>query len=294
MALRLAAVLAAVPLCVGAAGHGADGAARAPLLLAAGDIAACDSNGDEQTAAILRAHPSAVVATLGDNVYPDGLLDEFERCYAPTWGVAKNRTKPAAGNHEYRTDDAAGYFAYFGRRAGNPGRGWYSYRLGTWHVIVLNSNCAHVGGCGRGSAQERWLRRALAGKRTTCTLAYWHHSRFSSGLHGGSSATAAFWAALYESGADVVLSGHDHVYERFAPQTPSARPAPARGIRAFVVGTGGAGLYGFRAAQPNSRVRLAEYGVLALTLGPGRYSWRFLAADRGVRDSGSARCVRAR
>jgi acid phosphatase type 7 len=295
MTLRLAVLLAAVPLCVGAAEPAADVAARAPLLLAAGDIAACDSNGDEQTAAVLRAHPRAVVATLGDNVYEDGRLDEFQRCYAPTWGVAKNRTKPAAGNHDYGTEAAAGYFAYFGRRAGHPARGWYSYRLGTWHVIVLNSNCEHVGGCGRGSAQERWLRRTLAGNRATCTLAYWHHPRFSSGdRHGGSPATAAFWAALHADRADVVLSGHDHVYERFAPQTPSERLAQGRGIRAFVVGTGGAGLYGFRERQPHSRVRLAEYGLLALTLEPGRYSWRFLAAGRGVRDSGSARCVRGR
>ena len=295
MRVRAPVTLAAVGLFLSGSALAGGAAPTAPLLLAAGDIAACDSNGDEATAALLRAHPRATVATLGDNVYPDGRLGEFRRCYAPTWGVAKNRTRPAAGNHDYRTDGAAGYFAYFGRRAGPRGRGWYRYRLGTWQVFVLNSNCEQVGGCARGSAQERWLRRTLAANRATCTLAYWHHPRFSSAdRHGGSPATAAFWAALYQAGADVVLSGHDHVYERFAPQTPSARPAPGRGIRAFVVGTGGAGLYGFREPQPNSRVRVAKYGLLALTLGRGRYSWRFLAAGGGVSDSGSARCVGAR
>jgi acid phosphatase type 7 len=292
--IRLAgAVAAACLLAVPAAAAPATDGAR--LLLAAGDIAECGSNGDEATAVLLRARPRAVVATLGDNVYEDGRLDEFQRCYAPSWGFARSRTKPAPGNHEYHTEYAAGYFAYFGRRAGDPARGWYSYRLGRWHVIVLNSNCDHVGGCGRGSPQERWLRRTLAAARATCTLAYWHHARFSSGdKHGSSPATADFWNALYDAGADIVLSGHNHVYERFAPQTPAGRPAPRRGIRAFVVGTGGADLYGFGPPQPNSRARLAAHGVLALTLGRGRYSWRFLDVRGGVRDAGSAPCVRAR
>ena len=295
MKICIAATLAALPLWLGVAAPPSVGATGTPLLLAAGDIASCASNGDEATAALLRARPRAVVATLGDNVYDQGTLDEFERCYAPTWGTVKSRTKPAAGNHDYNTAGAAGYYAYFGRRAGNPTRGWYSYRLGSWHVIVLNSNCRHVGGCARGSAQGRWLRRTLAANRATCTLAYWHHPRFSSGgTHGSSLATVAFWSALYEAGADVILSGHEHVYERFAPQTPAGRAAPRRGIREFVVGTGGAGLYGFGVTQPNSLVRLLKYGVLALTLEPGRYSWRFLDVDGGVNDAGSAPCVRTR
>ena len=216
------------------------------VLLAAGDIASCASDGDEATAALIRARPRAVVATLGDNVYDAGRPNEFERCYAPTWGAAKNRTRPTPGNHDYDTPGAAGYFTYFGRRAGDPARGWYSYRLGGWHVVVLNSNCDQVGGCHRGSEQERWLRRTLAANRVRCTLAYWHHPRFSSGAkHGGSPATADFWTALYEAGADIVLSGHDHVYERFTPQTPDATAAPGRGIREFVVGTGGRSLYSF-------------------------------------------------
>jgi 3',5'-cyclic AMP phosphodiesterase CpdA len=293
--MRLSLALMVILLVLALPAAASDRAGEARLLLAAGDIASCASNGDELTAPLLQAYPRAVVATLGDNAYDRGRLAEFERCYAPTWGAVKARTRPAAGNHDYNTAGAAGYFAYFGRRAGDPTRGWYSYRLGSWHVIALNSNCVHVGGCARGSAQERWLRRTLAANHATCTLAYWHHSRFSSGdKHGNSVATADFWNALYEAGADVVLSGHDHVYERFAPQTPAGRAAPRRGIRAFVVGTGGAGLYGFRQAQPNSGVRLARYGVLALTLGRGRYSWRFLAAGGGVSDAGSATCVRTR
>lgn len=292
--LRLVGVAAAVILLVVPAARPSS-VGQPRLLLAAGDIAVCSSDRDEATAALLRARPRAVVATLGDNAYEDGRLDEFERCYAPTWGTVKARTRPAAGNHDYHTENAAGYFAYFGRRAGDPNRGWYSYRLGTWHVLVLNSNCEHVGGCGRGSAQERWLRRTMAAAHATCTLAYWHHPRFSSGdRHGGSPATADFWNALYDMGADITLAGHDHVYERFAPQTPSGRAAPRRGIRAFVVGTGGAGLYGFGEAQPNSVVRLAKHGVLALTLGRGRYSWRFLGTGGEVSDAGSARCVRTR
>ena len=292
MKLSIAATLAALPLWLGVAAPSV-GAPGTPLLLAAGDIASCTSNGDEMTARLLQARPRAVVATLGDNVYDQGRLDEFERCYAPTWGTVKARTKPAAGNHDYNTPGAVGYYAYFGRRAGDPTRGWYSYRLGSWHVIVLNSNCRHVGGCARGSAQERWLRRTLAANRATCTLAYWHHPRFSSGAtHGSSLATVAFWSALYEAGADVILSGHEHVYERFAPQTPAGRASPRRGIREFVVGTGGAGLYPFGETQPNSLVRLAEWGVLELALERGRYSWRFLSADGGISDRGSARCVR--
>jgi acid phosphatase type 7 len=292
--VRFAALAATVALLVGPA-RAAPPAESQRLVLAAGDIASCTWTGDELTARLLEARKRAVVATLGDSVYPFGRLEEFKRCYAPTWGRFKARTRPTAGNHEYFTPNASGYFAYFGRRAGQPGRGWYSYRLGTWRVIVLNSNCRHVGGCERDSAQGQWLRRTLTINPATCTLAYWHHPRFSSGdHHGASAATADFWNALFEAGADVVLSGHDHIYERFAPQTPEGRAAPKRGIRAFVVGTGGATLYGFSKPRPNSVTRIAEYGVLALSLGSDRYSWRFLGADGSVSDAGSGACVRVR
>lgn len=293
--MRLVAALAAALVLLALPAPAANRAERPRLLVAAGDIAGCGWSGDEATAELVGARPQAVVATLGDNVYESGTAEEFARCYEPSWGFAKSRTRPAPGNHEYHTEDAAGYFGYFGRRAGALGRGWYAYRLGSWQVIVLNSNCEHVGGCRRGSEQERWLRRTLASSRVRCTLAYWHHPRFSSGdKHGGFTGVADFWRTLYAFGADVVLSGHDHVYERFALQSPSGSPAPGRGLRQFTVGTGGAGLYGFGDVQPNSRSRLTRYGVLALTLGAGRYSWRFVDTGERVRDSGSSRCVRAR
>jgi Calcineurin-like phosphoesterase len=265
------------------------------VLIAAGDIARCGAAGDDATAALVRERPGAVVAALGDLAYDRGSPEEFARCYDASWGRFKRRTRPTPGNHEYRTSGASGYFRYFGRRAGVPGRGWYAYRVGSWQVVVLNSNCGEVGGCARGSAQERWLRRLLASSRADCTLAYWHHPRFSSGnRHGATDAVEPFWRALYAAGADVVLSGHEHVYERFAPQTWDGRPAPRRGLRQFVVGTGGAGLHGFLSARANSQRRLTSHGVLVLRLAPGRYSWQFVAVSGELRDAGSARCVGAR
>ena len=260
--------------------------------LAAGDIASCSSSGDEATAALLDNLPGTVLA-LGDNVYEDGTIAEFNNCYNPTWGRAKARTAPAAGNHEYQTGNANGYFTYFGAAAGNPTQGYYSYDYGTWHVIVLNSNCANVS-CSAGSTQEQWLRADLAANTDEqCTLAYWHHPRFSSGdSHGNDPATAPFWNALYEFNADLILTGHDHTYERFAPQTPGAAADPEHGIRQFVVGTGGRSHNGFNTPEPNSQVRNGDtYGVLNLTLKPGGYDWQFVPeAGRTFTDSGSDAC----
>ena len=196
------------------------------------------------------------------------------------------------GDGEYETAGASGYFNYFGEAAGDPQEGYYSYDLGSWHVIVLNSNCSEVGGCGAGSAQERWLRSDLEANPSACTAAHFHHPRFSSSEHGNSSAVAPFWEALYEAGADVVLSGHAHNYERFAPQTPSGQADPAQGIRQFVVGTGGRSLISFGAVQANSKVRIADtYGVIKLTLHPEGYEWQFVTAPGGMEaDSGSASC----
>jgi hypothetical protein len=196
------------------------------------------------------------------------------------------------GDGEYETAGASGYFNYFGEAAGDPQEGYYSYDLGSWHVIVLNSNCSEVGGCGAGSAQERWLRSDLEANPSACTAAHFHHPRFSSSEHGSSSAVAPFWEALYEAGADVVLSGHAHNYERFAPQTPSGQADPAQGIRQFVVGTGGRSLISFGAVQANSKVRIADtYGVIKLTLHPEGYEWQFVTAPGGMEaDSGSASC----
>ncbi len=262
-----------------------------PVLVAAGDIAGCGQVGDTATAALIAA-TVGTVAVLGDAVYNNGSPAQFASCYGPTWGRFKGRTRPAIGNHEYRTPGAAGYFNYFGAQAGPRGQGWYSYDLGRWHLIVLNSNCSKVA-CGKGSEQERWLRADLAAHANTCTLAYWHHPRFSSdNRHGNWPSVGAFWDALYDYGADLVLAGHAHVYERFAPQTPWGAADPAFGIRQFIVGTGGNGLYGFRGVKPNSQLRNASaFGVLNLTLRSGGYDWRFLPqAGKTFTDAGSAAC----
>ena len=264
----------------------------APVLLAAGDIASCSSADDEATAALLAARPVAVVATLGDNVYEQGSPDEFTRCYQPSWGASAPRTKPSAGNHDYATAGAAGYFGYFGPAAGNPARGYYSYDLGAWHVVALNSNCSIVS-CSTGSAQERWLRDDLAAHPDGCTLAYWHHPRFSSGTtHGSSSAVSPLWQALYAGHADLVLQGHEHNYERFAPLDPSGRSDPERGLRSFVVGTGGRSHYPLGPPLPGSEARNGDtYGVMQLTLRPSGVDWQFLAVAGGrFGDTGSADC----
>ncbi len=263
------------------------------MLLAAGDIASCSNDNDEATATLLDALEGTVI-TLGDNVYDTGTAGEFLSCYGPTWGRHKSRTKPAPGNHDYYTTNAAGYYGYFGAAVGDPAKGYYSYDLGAWHIIVINTNdnCAIVA-CGAGSAQEQWLRADLAASTAACTLAYWHHPRFSSGSsHGNNTTMQPIWQALYDHGADVVLSGHEHNYERFARQTPSGVADPRQGIREFVVGTGGKSLYGFGAPKPNSEVREGNtYGVLKLTLHASAYDWQFVPmAGQTFTDSGSDSC----
>ena len=263
-----------------------------PVLVGAGDIASCSNDNDEATAALLDDIDGTVFTT-GDNVYTNGTDAEFAECYDPTWGRHKARTMPSVGNHEYGTAGAAGYFNYFGAAAGTPGEGWYSYDMGAWHVVVLNSSCSQVGGCGAGSPQEQWLRADLAASAARCTVAYWHHPRFSSAsVHGSNSAYEPFWQALYDHGADLVLAGHDHVYERFAPQTPSGEADDEFGIRQITVGTGGRSHYAFDAAMPNSEVRNGStYGVLRLTLHDGAYDWQFVpVAGATFTDSGSGAC----
>jgi hypothetical protein len=257
------------------------------VLVGAGDIASCDNSGDERTADLLD-DIAGIVFTVGDNAYPNATPEEYDACYDPSWGRHKDRTRPAAGNHEYFTFGAAGYFGYFGAAAGDPARGYYSYDAGAWHVIVLNSNLQ----MGASSPQVQWLRRELADNPTRCTLAYWHHPRFSSGEHGSSGMLEAIWNALYEANADLVLVGHDHLYERFAPQTPAGQLDLARGIRQITVGTGGGGLYEFEEIAPNSEVRGNQTkGVLKLTLHADRYDWEFVPVAGGdFRDSGSASC----
>ena len=270
--------------------NGAAEPAGEATMLAAGDIADCASQGDEATAGLLDELPG-MIAALGDIAYPEGRPQDF-RCYDASWGRFKARTRPAVGNHEYLTAKASGYFDYFGTAAGDRTRGYYSYDLGSWHVAVLNSNCSRVGGCQRGSPQERWLRADLAASSARCAVAYWHHPLFSSGNHGAHPNVRPLWDALYEAGAELVLVGHDHIYERFAPQTPAGHADAARGIREFMVGTGGKNHTRIRRPQPNSEVRNdTTFGILQLTLRPTSYSWRFVPeAGKTFTDAGSSAC----
>ena len=262
-----------------------------PVIDAAGDIAYCGNNNDEATAQLLDNMPGTVV-TLGDAVYDSGTATEFANCYDPTWGRHKARTTPAPGNHEYVTSGASGYFNYFGAAAGDPTQGWYDYRLGAWHVIVLNSNCAQIGGCGAGSPEEQWLRNVLATADAECTIAVWHHPRFSSGTtHGSNTEMGAFWQALYDYGADVVLNGHEHQYERFGMQAPDGTADAVYGLRQITVGTGGRSSYGFGTPLANSDVRGTPYGVLKMILHDTSYTWEFTpVAGQTFTDTGSSSC----
>src|SRR5215213_5143214 len=289
--LAASLTLAVLVATLWAAGPAAGRAGAAPVLVGAGHIASCRSTGDEATADLL-AGIRGTVATFGDNAYPRGTDADFAECYAPSWGKFKARTMPSPGNHEYETAGASGYFGYFGRAAGNPGEGYYSYDLGSWHVISLNSNCSYVGGCGPGSPEEQWLKADLAAHSNACTLAYWHHPRFSSGLHGDTSSVATFWDDLYQAGAEVVLNGHDHVYEHFVPLNPSGQTDPAQGISQVTVGTGGAELTEFAGDNSLSDVQIAgANGVLVMELHRDGYNWQFVTTPNGeTADKGSASC----
>jgi len=262
------------------------------ILVGAGDIADCkDLSGAEATAKLLDQLLGTVMA-VGDLAYPDGSKENFT-CYDKTWGRAKTRTRPAVGNHEFHSTGGTPYFDYFGAAAGDPKTGYYSYELGTWHIIVLNSECQDVGGCEAGSPQEKWLRADLAAHPAACTLAYWHKPLFSSGsAHGNDLTVKPLFQALYDANADVVITGHDHDYERFAPQTPDGAADPARGIREFVVGTGGKNHRPFGSPKPNSELRDATaFGVLKLTLKPSAYDWQFIPQEgKSFTDSGSGAC----
>jgi hypothetical protein len=260
----------------------ADGGAV--VMTATGDIDGCQEGEDTAELAAKTAGP---VVTVGDNGYPEADADAFSRCYNPTWGLLKDRTHPVPGNHDYDASNAEPYFEYFGAAAGQPGRGWYSFEAGSWHVVALNSNCDRVD-C---DEQATWLERDLKDHPSACTLAYWHHPRFTSGTSGGDGAVGAFWKVLYAHGASVVLSGHDHDYERFAPQDETGKALPT-GIRQFVVGTGGGGVYNFKKVAANSEIRdNSSYGVIKLTLKPGAYDWEFVPATGTFTDKGSGTCT---
>jgi len=253
-----------------------------PTILAAGDIASCSVTADEETAKLLDNRPGTVLA-LGDLVYDNGTAEEFENCYGPNWGRHKARTRPAIGNHEYGTPGAAGYFGYFGALAGDPSTGYYSFDLGSWHLVSLNSeDCVDADGCPAGSPQETWLKADLAASDAQCTLVYWHRPRYSS--TEGYTAVDPLWDAASAGGVDVALSGHIHNYERFAVKD---------GIRHFVVGTGGKSIHGFNTPpRIDSEVRNAEaFGILQMKLKPGTFEWEFVpVAGQTFTDSGSGAC----
>jgi len=256
-------------------------------LVGAGDIARCSGVETAATAALLDGI-AGTVFTLGDTVYPRSTASLLAECYEPAWGRHKARTLATIGNHDYEEGSGAPYYAYFGAAAGPALRGYYSTTVGSWQIISLNSNIAS----GPGSAQYEWLRGELAANPATCTLAMWHHPVFSSGPNGNSSQMREAWRLLQQFGADVVLNGHDHDYERFAPQDADGK-ANARGIREFVVGTGGVSLYDRVTSQPNSEASdNRTWGVLKLTLKSESYTWEFVPiAGQSFRDSGSGSCV---
>jgi hypothetical protein len=265
-----------------------------PVLVGAADIASCDDlAGAYATAKLIEKIPGTVFVA-GDLAYPDGSDKDFANCYQPTWGRFRDRTRPAPGNHEYHSDGASGYNRYFGAAAGDPKKGYYSYDLGTWHILSLNSECEEVGGCEPTSPQGKWLKEDLAQHPSGCTLAYFHKPLFSSGgYHGDDPTMKPLWNALYHGGTEIVINGHDHNYERFAPQDPDRRADPQHGIREFVVGSGGKNSHRqLGATKPNSEVRNdSTFGVLKLTLHPKTFDWEFVpAAGKTFIDSGSGTC----
>ena len=300
-------VLAGVLAACGGGGGGGDGSstgisggAGVPgetfTVVAAGDIAQCAGVSAAQSSAAKTAAlvtPGDVfVLTLGDQVYEDGTDAEYANCFHPTWGALKDRIRPAPGNHDYQTADAAGYYNYFGAQAGPDRRGYYSFDRGDWHFISLNS----LIDVSPQSAQYRWLQADLAqSSGKLCTIAYWHYPAFNSGIaYGSILAMRPMFEALHAAGVEIVLSGHEHLYERFAPQTADGTADTARGVRQFVVGTGGRALNPFGRILPNSEFRSSnDWGVLRLTLGPGSYSWQFMAVGKAAPlDSGSTSCHR--
>ena len=290
-AMASAMVLASMAAIVLTAKPGG-GKPQMVTLVGAGDIAGCDFNQDRKTA-MLVSKIGGTVFTLGDNAYPDGTRQQFRDCYDPTWGKFKKRTRPLVGDNDYKTSGAKPYFDYFRGRAGERRGGYYSYDRGSWHIVVLNSNCKEVGGCDWKSAQGRWLRTDLAHNPTKCTLAYFHHPLYASGNTLESPKVKPFWHILYDHHAEVILSGHAHRYERFARITPSGERSSARGICQFIVGTGGAP-GGSQKGPDEPRVQAKKMdapGVLKLDLGSGFYQWKFVpVAGWNYTDSGSARC----
>jgi hypothetical protein len=296
--MRMISWVLLVPHALGAVACANSAAPGAPVpppgsgivFIGAGDIADCSSSGDEATAALLD-NIAGTVFTAGDNAYNDGADTDFSRCYEPSWGRHKARTRPSPGNHDYYTSGASGYFGYYGANAGPAGQGYYSYDLGDWHIVSLNSNVS----MSASSPQVTWLKADLAGAAKRCTLAYWHHPRFSSGTHGSSTDPQPLWQVLYDAGADVIVQGHDHNYQRFAPLTPTGVPDPVNGIRSWVAGMGGRSHYGFSTPISHTEAyNTSTYGLLKFILstdGSDSYAWEFVpVAGQSYTDSGTAAC----
>lgn len=262
-----------------------------PVLVGAGDIAACGSPDTARTAALVAAI-AGTVFTAGDNAYENGSEAAFAQCYDPTWGPFRDRTRPALGERDViASSSAAPYFAYFGPTAGSAPGGWYSYDLGPWHVVVLDSNCPGTGGCAADGVQGRWLAADLAASHASCTVAIWHHPRFSSGQHGDDPRTAPFWTILAAHGAELVINAHDRDYERFPPQDPNGRRDDAGGIVEIVAGTGGAGLDAFGPGTPTSVTRASvSAGVVVLTLHRSGWDERFVSVDGSFTDRSTGSC----
>ena len=291
----------ALPACVDTVDVGRS--SEPVVVVAAGDLVDCAGGAQEQTAALAESlHPDAVLA-LGDLVYPDATIDEFLDCYAPTWGRLRPLTHPVVGNHEYHTAHAGPYWAYFCGASGPPFRGYSSFRLGPWHAVMLNSNCGQdldvpgsvpddFGGCGAGSPQARWLEQDLAAHPGECTLVAWHHPRVTSGAADDGGRMTALWRIAQAHGADVVLSGHAHLYDRFGKLDADGR-ADDTGMRSFVVGAGGHDLARAVRAPAGREASVDDHhGVLRLELRRASFAWQFLGGDDGaVLDSGEAACT---
>jgi len=276
----------------------------AAVIVAAGDIAECPGGWQEETAALVEQIGPDAVFTLGDTTYPNGALDEFLDCYHPSWGKFRPITRAVVGNHEYHAPHAGPFFAYFCGGAGAPFEGRASFDIGAWHVVMLNSNCGgdldvpssvpdQFGGCGPDSPQARWLKEDLAAHPSRCTLAMWHHARFTSGEHGSADSMRDSWRILQDAGVDVVLAGHAHLYERFAPMDADGQVDVVRGMRGFVVGTGGKmPLHAVDEVHAGSEVRNTDtLGVLRLELRSEGYAWRFVPVSGGsFTDEGEAPC----
>ncbi len=292
----LADVAADVPSEAGSDATTSDGGPTGGVVIAAaGDISDAVIARQQKTSDLIFGKGYDGVLLLGDNQYESGALSDYNKYFEPTWGRFKSITYPVPGNHEYGTSNASGYFSYFGSRAGEATKGYYSFDLGDWHLIGLNTNDNNCGfvSCDASSAQVAWLKADLAQSTKKCTLAFWHHPRFNSGAaHGNFVGAQAIWDALYAAGADVVLNGHEHIYERFDPQDPSAVADAQKGIRQFTVGTGGREVYSVGTVRPNSAVRRNDtYGILKMRLKVDSYDWEFVPIDGSTfSDSGTGQC----